>query len=285
MKNNYIFVGAASDLGVHIDGSSLGPSKILANNENKIILNQDPSFQKSQDETDLRKNFNELYDYTNELYNIINEQYNYDQSVLMIGGDHSNAVPSALASVNKHGKIGLVWIDAHTDYHTLASTTSGNLHGLPCALINGYGDRSLTSFHDNAYIDPANTVIIGARSIDDGEVINCDATKVHVIKIEEVRERGIEACLKEAFEIALKGTNGVHVSYDIDGLDPTLAPAVSTPVPNGLNIDDFNYINKYFRDHNEDIVSFDLVEFNPTRDVDDKTLKVAHEIIDAITNK
>lgn len=285
MKNKYIYVGAASDLGVHIDGSSLGPSKILSDKENKLILKQNPDFQKSHDPNDLRKNFNELYNYTNELYNIINEQYNYDQSVLMIGGDHSNAVPSALASVNKHGNIGLIWFDAHTDYHTLASTTSGNLHGLPCALINGYGDRSLTAFHDGDYIDPSKTVIIGARSIDDGEYINCDATKVRVITIEEVKSRGMKECLEEAFSIALKDTNGVHISYDLDGLDPSLAPAVSTPVENGVNREEFEITNNIFRQHHDDIVSFDLVEFNPLRDVNDLTLKTANQVIDAILNK
>ena len=284
MKKKYIYIGAASDLGVHINGSSLGPTKLLENIDNKLILHQNQNFVKSQDKNDLAKNFQELYDYTNELYNLINEQYNYDQSVLMIGGDHSNAVPSALASVNKHGKIGLVWLDAHTDYHTMASTTSGNLHGLPCALINGYGDRRLTSFHDGDYIDPKNTVIVGARSIDDGEVINCKEAGVHVITMEEVNTRGIIDCLEEAFKIALDGTNGIHLSYDLDGLDPKLAPGVSTPVNGGLELEDFILSNKFFRDHNQDIVSFDLVEFNPLNDIEDKTFNVANEILNTITN-
>lgn len=274
------FIGAASDLGVHVNGASLGP-EILFDSlsfEDIKIFKMNRFFKKSTSQDDRHKNFKELYSYLYNLYaNIINIPKN--DLVLNIGGDHSVAIASALAANLKKGPLGLIWIDAHTDYHTLASTTSGNLHGLPCAVINGYGAHDLAFFHKAPFISEANTVIVGARSIDEGEYENLAHTKVKVIPMEEVFERGIEDVMKEAFAIASFNTEGVHLSYDLDFLDPSIAPGVSTPVKGGGTMDIYEKLLKLMKLYRNAIYSFDLVEFNPLNDIDNKTKELAERIL------
>lgn len=277
MKKYYI--GAASDLGVHVNGASLAPEILLIDKkEHASFIKQDKAIIKSLAKEDLAKNYKPLYEVLNNVYHSVLDVDN-DSFVSMIGGDHSMAIPSALASTKRNGKLGLIWIDAHTDYHTMTSTVSGNLHGLPCAAINDFGARDLSLYHDGEYIDDENTVIIGARSIDDGEYENLKHTKVRVYTIEEVKERGIKAIFDEAFNIALNGTNGIHLSYDLDFLDPGIAPGVSTPVLNGGTMEMFEEIQEYLIKHRNKIKSFDLVEFNPLNDIDEKTKKLALRIL------
>lgn len=274
------YIGSASDLGVHIDGTSFGPEALFnsTNFQNVKIYKMNHLYGKSKCSKDRCKNFNELYAYLYNLYvNIINLPS--QDLVLNVGGDHSVAIASALAANAKKGPLGLIWIDAHTDYHTLSSTTSGNLHGLPCAMINGYGARNLAYFHKGDFISSANTVIVGARSIDQGEYENLSHTKAKVITMEEVFARGIEDVMAEAFAIAGNGTNGVHLSYDLDFLDPNVAPGVSTPVAGGGTFQMYESLLKIMNSYHRAIYSFDLVEFNPLKDIDCRTKELAARIL------
>lgn len=277
MKINY--VGACSDLGVHIDGASKGPRVLFKDRNVNIKYFDMPNVKKSLDKRDLKKNFNELYGYLRTLYNHMNT-YDKGEFVSLIGGDHSIAIPSALSSVHRNGEIGLIWIDAHTDYHTMASTTSGNLHGLPCACINGFGANDLFDYHLDSFIKSDNTVIIGARSIDDGEYINLAKTNVKIYTMDEVKSRGIPVIMKEAIAIANKNTTGIHLSYDLDFLDPSIAPGVSTDVLNGGSLKDYEDLLISFKKYRDYIISFDLVEYNPLNDVGDMTKKLALRILD-----
>lgn len=279
-----VIVGAGSDLGVHIDGAHLGPVQLL--NDLKgfykgetMEFMQDESIIKSRNLSDRRKNEYEIEQFNTQLYKALLEKKKEEYFPILIGGDHSVAIASALASAKKYDEIGIIWIDAHTDYNTFETTITGNIHGLPLAAITGYKCQELRYYHDGNIIQPSKCVIVGARSIDDAEKDNVRYAGVTVFSTEDIKERGVNAIMEEAFRIAGYKTNGIHVSYDLDVIDPNDAPGVSVPELDGLSEDDAMSINEVLMKHINDIVSFDLVEFNPLRDIDRKTEQIAINIL------
>lgn len=284
-----IILGAATDLGVHIDGTKLGPVQLIKDLESfykgkSELLKADEKIIKSRHLGDLRKNEYEIDKYNKNLYET---DLKYQQEGLFpicIGGDHTVAIPTALASAKMHEDIGLIWIDAHTDYNTFETTTTGNIHGLPCAAINGYKNKDLRSYHDGKIIQPSKTVIVGARSIDEKEKENLKYSGVTVYSTEDIQTMGIETIMEEAFKIANFKTNGVHISYDLDIIDPEVAPGVSVPEFDGITEEEAMQINETLVKHIKDIVSFDLVEFNPLRDIDRKTEQIAINLLSQIIN-
>lgn len=281
--------GAGSDLGVHIDGASLGPKQLM-NDINafykgeSMLFQQDANIIKSRNFGDRRKNEYEVEKFNTELYKNIVEKIKEEYFPILIGGDHSVAIASALASAKVNIDVGIVWIDAHTDYNTFESTITGNIHGLPLAAITGYKCNELRYYHDGKVIQPSRTVIVGARSIDDAEKDNLRYAGVTVFSTQDIKEKGIDAIMDEAFKIAGYKTKGIHVSYDIDVIDPYTAPGVSIPEYDGISEEEAMKINEYLVKHMNDILSFDLVEFNPLRDQDRKTEQIALNILTQIIN-
>ena len=286
--------GAGTDLGVHIDGANLGPVQLLNDIKSfyqgeTFLLERDKDIIKSRNLSDRRKNEYEIEKFNSKLYKTMVEKIKEEYFPIMIGGDHSAAIPSALASAKVNIDVGMIWIDAHTDYNTFETTVTGNIHGLPLAAINGYKNNELRYYHDGKIIQPSKTVIIGARSIDEAEKDNVRYSGVTVFTTEDVKEKGIEAVMDEAFKIAGYKTKGIHISYDLDVIDPDVAPGVSIPEFDGLTEEEAMKINKYIINHMKDVLSFDLVEFNPLRDIDRKTeqiaLNILAQIIRAAENK
>ena len=279
--------GAGSDLGVHIDGASLGPKQLM-NDLNafykgeSMIFQQDANIIKSRNFGDRRKNEYEVEKFNTELYKSMVEKIKEEYFPILIGGDHSVAIASALASAKVNIDVGIIWIDAHTDYNTFESTITGNIHGLPLAAITGYKCSELRYYHDGKVIQPSRTVVVGARSIDDAEKDNLLYAGVTVFSTEDIREKGIDAVMDEAFKIAGYKTKGIHVSYDLDVIDPYTAPGVSIPEYEGITEEEAMKINEYLVKHMNDILSFDLVEFNPLRDQERKTEQIALNILTQI---
>lgn len=286
--------GAGTDLGVHIDGASLGPVQLMNDLKafykgESMLFEQDKEIIKSRNLSDRRKNEYEIEKFNTNLYKNIVEKIKEEYFPIMIGGDHSAAIASALASAKVNVDVGLIWIDAHTDYNTFETTVTGNIHGLPLAAINGYKNQELRYFHQGKIIQPSKTVIIGARSIDEKEKDNVRYSGVTVFSTEDIKEKGIDAIMDEAFKIAGFKTKGIHISYDLDVIDPEIAPGVSIPEFDGITEEEAMKINEYLVNHMKDIVSFDLVEFNPLRDIERKTeqiaLNILAQIIRAAENK
>jgi len=281
--------GAGSDLGVHIDGASLGPKQLM-NDINafykgeSMLFQQDANIIKSRNFGDRRKNEYEVEKFNTELYKNMVDKIKEEYFPILIGGDHSVAIASALASAKVNIDIGIIWIDAHTDYNTFESTITGNIHGLPLAAITGYKCNELRYYHDGKVIQPSRTVVVGARSIDEAEKDNLRYAGVTVFSTEDIKEKGIEAVMDEAFKIAGYKTKGIHISYDIDIIDPYVAPGVSVPEYDGITEEEAMGINEYLVKHMNDILSFDLVEFNPLRDQDRKTEQIALNILTQIIN-
>ena len=279
--------GAGSDLGVHIDGASLGPKQLLNDlstfyKGETMLFQQDANIIKSRNFGDRRKNEYEVEKFNTELYKAIVDKSKEEYFPILIGGDHSVAIASALASVKVNVDVGIIWIDAHTDYNTFETTITGNIHGLPLAAITGYKCNELRYYHDGKVIQPSRAVVVGARAIDDAEKDNLRYAGVTVFTTQDIKEKGIDAVMDEAFKIAGYKTKGVHVSYDIDVIDPYTAPGVSVPEYDGISEEEAMKINEYLVRKMNDIVSFDLVEFNPLRDQERKTEQIALNILTQI---
>ena len=286
--------GAGTDLGVNIDGASLGPVQLM--NDLKVfykgesmMFEQDKDIIKSRNLSDRRKNEYEIEKFNTNLYKNMVDKIKEEYFPIMIGGDHSAAIASALASAKVNIDVGIIWIDAHTDYNTFETTVTGNIHGLPLAAINGYKNSELRYYHNGKVIQPSRTVIIGARSIDEAEKDNVKYSGVTVFTTQDIKEKGIEAIMDEAFKIAGYKTKGIHISYDLDIIDPDVAPGVSVPEFDGINEEEAMQINEYIINHMQSVLSYDLVEFNPLRDVDRKTEQIAlnllAQVIRAAENK
>ena len=287
-------VGAGSDLGVHIDGAHLGPIQLMNDLKSfykgeSFSLIQNENIIKSRNLSDRRKNEYEIDKFNTELYKVILEKEKEGYFPITVGGDHSIAVASALASAKVHDNIGIIWFDAHTDYNTYETTVSGNIHGLPLAAITGYKNHELRYFHDGNIIQPAKTVVVGARSIDDWENDNIKYSGITVFTTDDIREKGLENVVEEAFKIAGEKTRGIHISYDLDLIDPEVAPGVSIPEFDGITEEEAMKINELIMKHLDQVVSYDLVEFNPLRDQDRKTEQIAlnllAQMIRAVENK
>ncbi len=286
--------GAGTDLGVNIDGAHLGPAQLMNDLKafykgESMMFQKDENIIKSRNLSDRRKNEYEIEKFNSNLYKNIVDKIKEEYFPILIGGDHSVAIASALASAKVNIDVGMIWIDAHTDYNTFETTVTGNIHGLPLAAINGYKTSELRYYHNGKIIQPSKTVIIGARSIDEAEKDNVRYAGVTVFSTEDIKEKGIEKVMDEAFKIAGYKTRGIHISYDLDVIDPDIAPGVSIPEFDGLTEEEAMKINEYIINHMNDVLSYDLVEFNPLRDINRKTEQIAlnllAQVIRAAENK
>lgn len=272
-------VKACCDLGVHVNGSNLAPDDILKNRDYDSIKVEKENVKKEFDKNNKKKNIGAVNRFNEKLYN---EIVKVNEKVLTIGGDHSIAIGSVLASKKKHGNIGIIWIDAHADFHTMDTTISGNIHGMPFATVCGQNGNTLSSFFDSEYINPKNAVLVGGRDIEDPEYINLEKAGVKVFTTEDIRVNGPEKIMEEAFKIALDNTDGTHVSYDIDVIDPIAAPGVSIKARDGINEEEAYKIADYLLKEKDNIKSIDLVEYNPLEDKENITYKITENILDKL---
>jgi len=205
---------------------------------------------------------------------------------LVVGGDHSCAIGTwsgvhrALAD---RGPIGLIWIDAHMDSHTFATTPSGQIHGMPLAALLGHGDATLTGIEGiEAKLLPEHVCLIGVRSYEAGEAALLHGLGVRVFEMDEVRRRGLAEVFEEALTIVRQGTAGFGVSVDLDALDPEEEPGVGTPVPGGLRRAELADALSRLRGDRA-FVAMEIVEYNPRRDRGHATADAAGALAGAIT--
>jgi len=191
-----------------------------------------------------------------------------------IGGDHSAAIGTWTGAALGAGEpIGLIWVDAHKDAHTFETTPSGNLHGMPVAVLLGEGDERYThllSHSPSPRILPQNICLVGVRSFEEGESLLLKRLGVRVFDMDEVNKKGIQAVMKEAREHVLKHAKVYGITLDLDSMDPVDAPAVSTPEPNGIHSEELLQVLKDLSsDKNQ--MGFEIMEFNPSNDIAGKT--------------
>jgi len=202
---------------------------------------------------------------------------------LIIGGDHSMSVGSLAgigAHCKEHGKtLGVIWIDAHADMNTADTTPSGNIHGMPLAVAMGYGHPQLTSLGgDFAKLDPRNLAVIGLRSIDPGERELIKELGVAAYTMFDVDRLGMYEIASRVLEDMSRSVDHLHISFDVDGVDPSVAPGVGTPVAGGLTMREAHVFMEMISQIDA-YASLEVAEVNPILDDRNKTAEFAAEII------
>jgi len=205
------------------------------------------------------------------------------QLPLVLGGDHSIAmgtVAGVAADARERGEeIGLLWVDAHADLNTPETSPSGNVHGMPLAVLLGRGDPQLLTVGDQTpVVRPERTVLFGLRDVDVGERDRIRKSGVGVYSMKEIDERGLSACMREALARVTDGTAGFHLSFDMDALDPEFAPGVGTPVPGGLTYREAHLACELAAETGA-LLSLEVVEVNPILDERNTTARLAIELI------
>jgi len=201
---------------------------------------------------------------------------------LVLGGDHSLATGSVAASADwvrrtSSKPLGLIWVDAHGDMNTPATTESGNVHGMPLAALLGQEPLELASIGSTPSVLPENTVLVGIRNLDQREKEQIRGSGVHVFTMKDIDRDGIAKVAEQALALAAHGTGGIHVSFDMDVCDPAVAPGVGTPVKGGIDYREAHLIMELLADSGQ-LVALDLVEVNPTLDIRNTTAEFGTEL-------
>jgi arginase len=202
---------------------------------------------------------------------------------LVVGGDHSIAI-GTLAGLGSYYRKqnkswGVLWIDAHGDFNTPETTPSGNIHGMSLAVSAGLGAKELTSIHGEfRKVDPANIVLMGVRDLDKGEKVNMKGAGVQVFTMSDIDRLGMAETVNFAVEYFKDRVDAVHVSFDIDSMDPRFAPGVGTPVGGGLTYREVSLLMETFA-RSGLVASAEVVEVNPILDVRNQTGALAVEAI------
>jgi arginase len=197
---------------------------------------------------------------------------------ITLGGDHSIGLGSVAGAFNATKPLGVIWFDAHADFNTTETSPSGNVHGMILAALAGLGDPRLVNVGGSgAKVDPKRIVIVGARDLDSGEQRLLREAGVRVLTMSDIDRRGMEAVTREALETALDGAAGLHVSFDLDVVDPSEAPGVGTPVHGGITYREAHLAMEMVAE-SERLTSLDMVEVNPILDQHNRTAILATEL-------
>ena len=274
-------IGVSLDLGGNRRGVDMGPSafRIAGLSERLAALGMDVI-----DEGDLVAPIPEIKSagdphkkYIREITKVCEKLYRASLAVLekgaiplMLGGDHSLAAGSVAASADfarqSDGRIGALWVDAHGDMNTPASSGSGNVHGMPLAALLGQEPWELARIGGfSPKLRPENTALIGIRNLDEREKEIVRASGVRVFTMKDIDRGGIATVIEQALAVASDGTSGVHVSFDLDVCDPAIAPGVGTPVKGGLDYREAHMVMEVIADSGL-LWALDLVEVNPILD-------------------
>jgi arginase len=293
MKSAHI-IGVPLDLGGNRRGVDMGPSalRIAGLGEKLTALGYTvvdkgdltapiPETQKQRDER--KKYINDIAKVCTRLYVTSLASLSEGAMPIVLGGDHSLGAGSVAAAAEWAKKtrnlpIGLLWIDAHGDMNTPATSLSGNVHGMPLAALLGPEPAELSKIGSfSPKVLPAHTVLVGIRNLDDREKVAVRDSGVHVFTMKDIDRQGIAAVVEQAVNLAGRGTAGIHVSFDMDACDPQIAPGVGTPVKGGLDYREAHMVMEIVADSGL-LTSLDLVEVNPTLDVQNATAQLGTEL-------
>lgn len=290
---NISVIGVPSDFGQSRRGVDMGPSALryagaierLENLGHHVTdlgdLHIHKKFQAQSHPT--LKNVDGVVDVSMRLAEEVKQIVGKGHFPIVFGGDHSIAI-GTLAGLGAHYEnLGVIWYDAHADMNTEKTSPSGNIHGMPLATAMGYGANVLTKIRQQApAIKPENVVLIGARSIDPGEKAFIKEHGIQVYTMHDIDRLGMTAVMQEAI-IHLEGqhVDGVHLSLDLDAIDPMHTPGVGTPVPGGLSYRESHLAMEMLQDSNL-ITSLELVEVNPILDERNRTAEVAVTLLGSL---
>jgi arginase len=293
MKSVHV-IGVPLDLGGGRRGVDMGPSAVriaglgeqLAALGYTVVDRGDlptpiPETQDLRDET--KKYIRDIAKVCQKVYQTALASLEEGAMPIVLGGDHSLGAGSVAAAAEwakktKDLPIGLLWIDAHGDMNTPATSLSGNVHGMPLAALLGPEPAELARIGNfSPKVLPAHTVLVGIRNLDEREKVAVRDSGVHVFTMKDIDRQGIASVVEQAVNLAGNGTAGIHVSFDMDVCDPMIAPGVGTPVKGGLDYREAHMVMEIVADSGL-LTSLDLVEVNPTLDVRNTTAQLGAEL-------
>ena len=280
-------IGVPSDYGQRRRGVDMGPSAIryagvekrlkalgyVVNDYGDIRLQERKK--SSLQDTKLR-NLEEIIHLSESLASKVSESIENNHIPLVLGGDHSIAIGTLAGLGNKYENLGVIWFDAHADINTPETTPSGNIHGMPLAVNIGLGHERLTNIANYApKIKTENIIIIGARSVDEGERELIKRLGIKVYTMHEIDRLGMTKVMEESINyLKERHIDGVHLSLDLDALDPIYTPGVGTPVAGGISYRESHLAMEMLQEA-EFITSAEFVEVNPILDERNRTADVA----------
>jgi arginase len=293
---NVHIIGVPLDMGTRRHGTDMGPNTIrYAALETRHSLDEQlrqlgytiidegnlavaPPENDAMNDSHLR-NLKPILDVCERLAVVVEHSCGPDDFPVVLGGDHSLALGSVTGVVKSRGPVGILWIDAHGDFNTHQTSPSGNIHGMPLAALAGLGDDRLVYLGGfSPKVDPAHIAIVGARDLDPGERELLRQSHVHVFTMKDIDLWGLPSTIAEALKITISGTNGVHVSFDMDVIDPLEAPGVGTRVPGGMTYREAHLAMELIADSGK-LTSLDITEVNPVLDQENRTARLAVELI------
>lgn len=271
MKKKYI--GFPMKDGCHVKGA----------NEGINVIKEKIKFDKIIDIKSFNSDLETVVYNDKLLAQCVDETIKENNLPITIGGDHSLAIGSIAGSANNND-IGVIWFDTHPDINTDKTTTTFNIHGYPLAASMGFGLKELTNLYNNkTKVKYENVVIFGINDIDDPEQELIDKYNIKTYPLDLINKIGIDNCIKDAIEYLNSKVNKIHFSFDIDSICKKDCPGVNVPNrwSKGLSKNDaFHAIEIFLKELN--IISFDIVEYNPLTDKDNKSLNIVLETIDLI---
>ncbi|WP_091585793.1 arginase [Alteribacillus bidgolensis] len=295
MPKNISIIGVPMDLGQIRRGVDMGPSAVRyaglseqveelgykVNDKGNIPVERPASSLQGEGLTNLQA----IIQASTHLAAVFSEIKQAGDFPLVLGGDHSVSIGSVAAAGMHDENLGLIWYDAHPDLNTEETSPSGNIHGMPLAVSLGIGNQQLTSIGQKLpKVKPENIVIVGARSIDEGEK---ECIKKHGIKtftMHDIDRLGMTRVMEKTIEYLKNKTSNVHLSFDLDSIDPQDAPGVGTPVLGGISYRESHLAFEMLSEA-DIITSADIVEVNPILDQKNQTAHVAVELITSLFGK
>ncbi len=283
-------IGAPMDLGADRRGVDIGPSAIRYANLSdhlsrlghtvhdigNIVIPQP----ESQPAGNPRLKYLEpIVEASEDLAGVVSSALQEGEFPLILGGDHSIALGSISGVARVHRQLGVIWVDAHADFNTEETTPSGNIHGMILAALAGLGNHHLTDVGGWApKLQASHIAIVGARDLDPGEQALLRTHHIHVFTMSDIDERGISDVMRQAVAVAGQHDNPIHLSLDLDALDPREAPGVGTPVRGGLSYREAHLAMEMVA-NSQHLVSMDVVEVNSILDRENATARLAVELI------
>jgi arginase len=288
-------IGVPLDLGGNRRGVDMGPSafRIAGLGERiaslgRVVADKGdlpaPIAETREPRDEHKKYIREIAKVCQKVYQTALESLSEGAIPLVLGGDHSLGAGSVAAAAEWALKTralptGLLWIDAHGDMNTPSTSLSGNVHGMPLAALLGGEPLELGHIGGaTPSVHAANTVLIGVRNLDEREKIAVRDSRVHVFTMKDVDRHGMASIAEQAVKLAGEGTAGIHVSFDMDVCDPSIAPGVGTPVKGGLDYREAHLMMEIVADSGL-LTSLDMVEVNPTLDVRNATAQLGTELV------
>ncbi|MCK1997450.1 arginase [Paenisporosarcina quisquiliarum] len=284
-KLNISIIGVPMDLGQNRRGVDMGPSAIRyagvverlqelghsVDDVGDIAIGR----RETSQNTKLR-NLEEVVAANTILANRVHDIIGEGNFPIVLGGDHSIAIGTLAGLADRYDNLGVIWYDAHADLNTAETSPSGNIHGMPLAVSIGLGHEALVNIRDFApKIKPENVVIIGARSVDPGERDLIKEKGIKVFSMHEIDKLGMSEVMTQTIQYFKdRKVDGVHLSLDLDGLDPLYTPGVGTPVAGGITYRE-SHLAMEMLYASEMVTSAEFVEVNPILDEKNKTADVA----------